>query len=708
VRTVGPRLYTRERSAVPGAPRVRDGTDGPPPHLYGLNSSSSTPGGARCPPIFFHIRRGTHMQDVQNRRKSYRRVEDLYRKSIEEVKDYAIFMTDPGNLVVSWNLGAERILGYTEDEITGQSASLFFTPEDRARGEHERELATAAAEGRAEDERWHMRRDGTRFWASGVVTPVRGDDGGLLGFTKVMRDMTERRKIEEERDRFFRLSVDMLCIAGLDGYFRRVNPAFGQALGYTEEELLAAPVFDFVHPEDREATIANYERLALGEPTTNLENRFRCKDGSYRWVGWSYFPVPEEGLAYGVGRDTTDRKRIHEVLLLRAEELEQANRIKDEFLATLSHELRTPLTAMLGWSRMLRSGQLDGPAQARAIQIIERNAEAQSKLIEDLLDVSRIITGKLRMEVQPVMLAPVVETAVGGLRPAAEAKRLRLDSFIDPSAGPVTGDPARLQQVVTNLLSNAIKFTPEGGRVEVRLERSEAQSGARARIVVSDTGVGISPDALPHIFERFHQADSSNTRAHGGLGLGLAIVRHLVESQGGSASAESEGEGHGSVFTVEVPLTAAAATTPARGRPEMFSEKARTGVGDGELFGDPCALEGVRVLLVEDERDTRELLKTILERCGAEVTEAASAVEALTALEGMTPDVIVSDIGMPGENGYELIKKIRTLPAERGGRVPAVALTAYAGTKDRRRALLSGFHTHLAKPVEPDELLAVV
>jgi PAS domain S-box-containing protein len=648
------------------------------------------------------------MQHEDKRRRVYRRVEDLYRKSIEEVKDYAIFMTDPGNLVVSWNLGAERILGYTEAEITGRSAALFFTPEDRARGEHEKELATAAAEGRAEDERWHVRRDGTRFRASGVVTPVRGDDGRLLGFTKVMRDMTERRRIEEERDRFFTLSVDMLCIAGLDGFYRRVNPAFGHALGYTEEELLATPVLDFVHPEDRDATRADYEKLARGEPTTNLENRFRCKDGSYRWVGWSYFPVPEEGLAYGVGRDMTERRRIHEVLSLRAEELEQANRIKDEFLATLSHELRTPLTAMLGWSQMLRSGRLDEAARARAVQIIERNAEAQSKLIEDLLDVSRIITGKLRMEVRPVVLAPVVETAVSGLRPAAEAKRLRLDSSLDPAAGPVTGDPARLQQVVTNLLSNAIKFTPEGGRVEVRLEQTGAQTGARARIVVSDTGVGISPDALPHIFERFHQADSSNTRAHGGLGLGLAIVRHLVESQGGSVSAESEGEGLGAVFTVELPITAPPGTQPPRGRPELFSGQARSTLNEGETFGAPGALEGVRVLLVEDEGDTRELLKTILEGCGAEVLEVASAAEALAALKRARPDVLVSDIGMPGENGYELIKKVRALPAEHGGRVLAVALTAYAGAKDRRRALLAGFHTHLAKPVEPDELLAVL
>jgi PAS domain S-box-containing protein len=643
------------------------------------------------------------VQQGPGRRRTYRRVEDLYRKSIEEVKDYAIFMTDAGNLVVRWNLGAERILGYAGAEITGQSASRFFTPEDLARGEDEKELAKAAAEGRAEDERWHVRRDGTRFWASGVVTPVRGEGGEIVGFTKVMRDMTERRRLEEERDRFFKLSMDLLCVAGLDGYLRRVNPAFVQALGYTAEELLARPVLDFIHPEDRDATRADYEKLARGEPTANLENRFRCKDGTYRWVGWSYFPVPEEGLAYGVGRDMTEPRRIHEVLTLRADELEQANRIKDEFLATLSHELRTPLTAILGWSRLLRSGQLDEAGWGRAVQIIERNAEAQSKLIEDLLDVSRIITGKLRMEVQPVALAPVVETAVNGLRPAAEAKLVELDCTLDRAAGPVTGDPARLQQVVTNLLSNAVKFTPPGGRVDVRLE----QLDGRARIVVRDTGIGISPEALPHVFERFHQANSSNTREHGGLGLGLAIVRHLVESHGGSVYAESPGEGLGAVFTVELPLTAAPEPPPAPPRPELFSEQSRL-TADRELFVDPRALEGVRVLLVEDEWDTREFLKTVLEGCGAMVTEAGSAAEAFAALESTKPDVLVSDIGMPGENGYELIRRVRALPAERGGRVPAAALTAYAGPKDRRRALLAGFHTHLAKPVEPDELLAVV
>ena len=644
------------------------------------------------------------MRQTESRRRSHRRVEDLYRKSIEDLKDYAIFMTDAEGRVISWNLGAERILGYGEAEIQGQTASRFFTPEDLERGEDQKELATAAGEGRAEDERWHVRKDGTRFWASGVVTPVRDEAGALLGFIKVMRDMTERKRLEEERDRFFTLSMDMLCIVGLDGYLRRVNPAFEKTLGFTAEELLAAPIFDFVHPEDRPVLKAEYVKLSTGEPTTYLENRGLCKDGSYKWVGWTYFPVPEEGLAYGVGREVTRRRQMEETLKLRAEELEQANRTKDEFLATLSHELRTPLTAILGWSRLLRARQFDEAGQERAVEVIERNAEAQAKLIDDLLDVSRIITGKLRLEAQPVALASVVETVVNALRPSAEAKGLRLEPSVDPATDPVTGDPNRLRQIVTNLLSNAIKFTPEGGRVEVRLGRADAH----ARLTVRDTGAGIRAEDLPYIFERFRQADSTNTRTHSGLGLGLAIARHLVELHGGTIHAESQGEGQGAAFTVELPLTATRVEPDGSERAPVTPEQARLTADEQESFGDPCALEGVRVLLVEDEQDTRELIRTILEGCGAQVTAVASAGAALAALEQVRPDVLVSDIGMPGENGYELIKKIRALAPERGGKVPAVALTAYAGPKDRRRALLAGFQTHLAKPVEPDELLAVV
>src|SRR5215217_852997 len=407
------------------------------------------------------------MTNAGERRATDRRTDDIYRKAIEDIRDYAIFMTDPDGLVTNWNIGAEHILGYSEEEVIGKPAAKFFTPEDRAKDVPQKEFATAALAGRAEDERWHVRRDGSRFWASGVVTPVRDHTGQLIGFSKVMRDMTERNRLTEERDRFFALSMDMLTIVHLDGRFQRINPAFQQVLGFSEEELMAMSLFDLAHPDDREKTKSGYEKLTTGEPRPFMENRLLCKDGTYRWVAWSYFPVPEDGLAFGVGRDMTELRRMHEILRLRAQELENANRVKDEFLATMSHELRTPLTSILGWARLLDSNQLGEKEKERAVHVIQRNAEAQSKLIEDLLDVSRIITGKLRIEFQPLSFAAITDSAVNLLRPTVDAKQLQLETEIDPSAGPILGDPARLQQIVTNLLSNAIKFTPNGGKIEV-------------------------------------------------------------------------------------------------------------------------------------------------------------------------------------------------------------------------------------------------
>src|SRR5215207_6224347 len=360
------------------------------------------------------------MAMVPERRSVYRRTEDIYRKAIEDIRDYAIFTMDGDGLVTNWNIGAQHILGYAEAEIIGKHAAKFFTVEDRAKDVPAKELITAATEGRAEDERWHVRRDGSRFWASGVVTAARDDMGKLIGFSKVMRDMTERNKLTEERDQFFALSMDMLCIVHLDGRFQRVNPAFHKVLGFTEEELLAMDIFQLVHPDDLSKTISGYEGLIAGEPVSLMENRLRTKDEAYKWVAWSYFPVPEDGLAFGVGRDMTELRQIHEVLRLRAEELENANRVKDEFLATMSHELRTPLTSILGWSRLLHSNQLSDKDKQRAIQIIQRNADAQSKLIEDLLDVSRIITGKLKIEFQPVSFATITDSALTSLRPAID------------------------------------------------------------------------------------------------------------------------------------------------------------------------------------------------------------------------------------------------------------------------------------------------
>jgi signal transduction histidine kinase len=379
---------------------------------------------------------------------------------------------------------------------------------------------------------------------------------------------------------------------------------------------------------------------------------------------------------------------LERVVEERTHELREANRVKDEFLATLSHELRTPLNSLFGWIHLLREGALDEPTSARALQIIDRNARSLAEIINDLLEVSRIITGKLKLDVLPIELGPVIEAALEAVRPAIDAKEIDLRLSVEREVGSVLGDPSRLQQIVWNLLSNAIKFTPNGGRVEVRLEKI----GSEARITVRDDGAGISEAFLPYVFDRFRQADSSFARKHGGLGLGLAIVRHLVEIHGGTVHADSPGEGKGSIFAATFPLLESSVPSGARG-------DAHGPLSDGKL-------EGLRVLIVDDEADARELLSAMLEQRGAQVTAVASAAEAIDCLgrNGLLPDVLVSDLGMPNEDGFDLISKVRTLDPERGGRIPAIALTAYARPEDRARALAAGYEMHMPKPVEPGQL----
>ncbi|WP_242340894.1 MULTISPECIES: ATP-binding protein [Anaeromyxobacter] len=377
-------------------------------------------------------------------------------------------------------------------------------------------------------------------------------------------------------------------------------------------------------------------------------------------------------------------------------EAERSDRAKDEFVSTVSHELRTPLNAVLGWARLLRLGKLDATAAARGIETIERSAQAQAQIVDDLLDASRIVRGQLRLDVRPVELVPVIEAALEAVRPAAAARSISIAAVLVPRAGPVAGDPGRLQQVVWNLLSNAIKFTPPGGRVEIRL----AREGDEVTIHVRDTGAGLDPAFLPHLFERFRQADSSSTRAHGGLGLGLALVRHLVEAHGGSVSASSDGPGRGATFAVRLPISPQ--------RPRRTSETAPAPPTGPRELRPLAGLERVRVLVVDDDPDTLDVVRQVLEAAGALVTAAASAREALAALSARPPDVLLSDLGMPGEDGYALIRKIRSLEATRGGRVPAAALTAYTQAEDRTEALLAGFQVYLAKPVEPAELTAAV
>jgi signal transduction histidine kinase/ActR/RegA family two-component response regulator len=389
-------------------------------------------------------------------------------------------------------------------------------------------------------------------------------------------------------------------------------------------------------------------------------------------------------------------------LLLREQqaraEAEAANRIKDEFLATLSHELRTPLTSLMGWAHLLRtSGPDEKMLMAQGLEVIERNARSQAQLIDDLLDVSRIISGKLRIETQPVDMSAIIEAAMSVVLPAADAKSIQLTYTHGPRVRAVSGDPARLQQVIWNLLSNAVKFTPEGGRVDITLKQIQTQT----IVIVRDNGKGISPELLPRVFDRFRQGDSSTTRAYGGLGLGLGIVRHLVELHGGTVYAESEGEGKGSVFSLMFP--------PIISRNGSGSYKlASQSNGDEKLVSSAMTLRGLRVLVVDDESDTLQLIRTLIERSGADVRTCESATEALELLKDWMPDVLMSDIGMPGEDGYALIKKVRSLSPETGGRIPAAAITAYARKEDRARALAAGFQVHLAKPISSDQLLATI
>jgi signal transduction histidine kinase/ActR/RegA family two-component response regulator len=400
---------------------------------------------------------------------------------------------------------------------------------------------------------------------------------------------------------------------------------------------------------------------------------------------------------YQVREHLKAEKSAQEEAELARKQAEAANRAKDVFLATLSHELRTPLTAVLGWARILRTMKIDEKMRQHGLQIIERNAESQNQLIQDLLDVSRIITGKLRLDVRPVELVSIIEAALDSVQQAIEAKTIDLDVEFGTESGVVRGDPDRLQQVVWNLLSNAIKFTSKGGSIGVRLERQ----GSDVQIKVSDTGQGISPEFLPHVFERFRQEDGSTTRAHGGLGLGLAVVRHLVEQHGGTVSAESAGDQLGSTFMVNLPIIAVSErTVEAESKADQLAVQAQ--------FDNSELLKGVRVLVVDDQVDARELLSLVLTHAGAEAIMVASSAMALEMLVEHRFDVLVSDIGMPDEDGFTLISRIRALSTEEGGSIPAIALTAYATDEDRQRVLAAGFREHLPKPVEPAELIAIV
>ncbi len=479
-----------------------------------------------------------------------------------------------------------------------------------------------------------------------------------------------------------------------DGYHDFYNRRWYEYTGADPQVTRGAGWNDPLHPDDQQRSWERWQRsLATGEDY-EVEYRFRRADGEYRWFLGRALPMRDQDGRivrwFGTCTDVDDQKRLEQ---RRAEVLAQAeenNRLKDEFLATVSHELRTPLTAILGWARMLRTHPELAP---KAFQVIERNADAQAKLIEDILETSRIVTGKIRLHLARVDPNDIVQAAVDAMRPTADAKSVTLDVALDRDVATLAGDPDRLRQVVLNLLVNAVKFTPGAGRVAVR---TDATRRSLVEITVADTGKGITADFLPHVFERFRQAEGSTTRQHGGLGLGLAIVKHLVELHGGTICAASEGEARGATFTVRLPVRAIA--LPAERAP----------VAEGAPSSPAARLDGVRVLIVDDEPDARELVAMVLHDAGAETREADSAAAAIEALEQEVADVLVSDIGMPLQDGYTLLRDLRSRRPEQGGRMPALALTAFTRGEDVDRALEVGFQLHLAKPVEPAILVAAV
>jgi len=508
----------------------------------------------------------------------------------------------------------------------------------------------------------------------------------------------------------------MVAVEGATHIVRHVNAAFARLAGKDATELVGRPFAEAVPEGEENRCLSLLDRVyRTGTPEVLVEQEHRHTTPPVYWSYSVWAILGAEMRPIGVMIQVTDATEVaifrgqvmamNEQLLIsgtRQHELtetsERANHLKDEFLATLSHELRTPLTAVVGWAEMLGNPKLDPVTSLRAIEVIRRNARMQVQMVDDLLDVSRIITGKLRLSVQPVDLGVIIIAAVDGLRPAAEAKEIRLQLQLDAPAGRVSGDPDRLQQVAWNLISNAIKFTPRGGGVIVSLHRVESH----LEVTVSDTGLGIAPEFLPHVFDRFRQADATTTRAFGGLGLGLAIVRQLVELHGGTVRVESEGDGHGATFTVSLPLAAvrgAISDTGSAQRPEFKLPEVEC----------PPELNELHVLIVDDDADTCDLLQVILESCGARVKTARSAAAALEAVAEEEFDVLISDIGMPDEDGYSLIAKVRALGKEHGGKVPAAAaLTAYVGEEDRIRVLRSGFQIHVPKPISPSELVAVV
>ncbi len=628
---------------------------------------------------------------------------------VESAEDAIISKTLDG-IITSWNPGAERIFGYTAEEIIGKPLTLLIPPDHP---DEETNILDRLRRGERIDhyETQRVRKDGRIIYVSLTVSPIRDKNQTIIGASKIARDITSRKE-EELASLYLRAIVESAddAIVGktLDGIVTSWNPGAERLFGYTATEMIGSSITRIFPPDllDEESRIL--AQLRRGERIDHFETRRVHKNGHTVDVSVTVSPIRNyQGQVVGgskIARDITERKRaerrMHEVLKeaqVARERAESANRVKDDFLATISHELRTPLTAMVGWIRMLRSGSLDAEKIEKALDVIDRNVRSQAQLVEDLLDISRITMGRLRLQVRPLEPGALITAAVEALKLAAEAKNVQVKTILDSDAGPIAGDFERLQQVIWNLLSNAIKFTPKGGHVQVSLERVDSHIEMR----IADDGRGIAPDFLPHVFERFRQADAVTTRRHGGIGMGLAISKAIVELHGGTISVESEGEGKGTTFIVSLPLMPVKRALSKDG----VHPRAQT----NSVMDCPPEVAGLSVLVVDDDPDTCDMIREILASCGAVVRTATSAEDALDFFQTARPDLLISDIGMPNVDGYSLIKRVRERERQtRDNRVPAVALTAFARIEDRVKALASGYQMHVAKPVEPTELLTIV
>jgi PAS domain S-box-containing protein len=614
--------------------------------------------------------------------------------------------------ITSWNRAAEKMFGYAAGEAIGQSIRLII-PTDRSREEDDALARLRRGKIIHDFETVGVRKDGTRIQVSLTISPVRDSRGDMVGASRIARDISERKRGEEEERRIrdqFRLAVEAapaaMIMVDQRGTVVMVNALTERLLGYTREELLGQSIEKLVPPRFRNRHVADRKGFFVDlrqRPMGAGRELFAVRrDGSEVPVEIGLSPVQLEGSTFVLAAvtDIAERKALEQeraALLAREQaargEMERASRLKDEFLAVLSHELRTPLNAVLGYSNLLNAGLLPPERTVHALEAIQRNARAQARLVESLLDLSRIMAGKLELDLEAVWLLPIIAAAMDVVRPEAESKGITMTVAQSRDDAVVVGDAGRLQQVFWNLLSNAVKFTPRGGRVDVTVATRDRE----AHIEVHDTGQGIKQEFLPYVFERFSQAEGQPRRSPTGLGLGLALVREMVQAHRGSVTVASSGEGGGSTFTVVLPLSSSSETPrePEGGR-----------AVEGATHAD---LRGAEVLVVDDEKDVRDLLRIVLESRGATVLTASSAAEALHIIRKHRPDVLLADLRMPEEDGYALIYQLRMREREaKEAPLPAVAVTAYATAADRERAIAAGFDWHVTKPVDPGDLARAI